>query len=96
MRSGIPRKGLPALWQSNVDLYAEVSTIFDLVVTFVGIISLVGSSYYMLSMAYCVYSTRPEGRVRVRVSCSKVRNTPLKACSKWFTKYCRPENARVV
>ena len=41
MRSGIPRKGL-------VDLYAEVSTIFDLVVTFVGIISLVGSSYYML------------------------------------------------
>ena len=89
MRSGIPRKGL-------VDLYAEVSTIFDLVVTFVGIIILVGSRYYMLSLAYCVYCTRPEGASHSRVSCSKVRNTLLKACSKWFTKNCRPENAWVV
>ena len=53
-------------------------------------VQLVRSSYCTLSMAYCVYCTRPEGK------CNKVRNTPLKACSKWFTKNSRPENAHVV
>lgn len=42
----------------------------------------------MLSMVYCVYYTRPQGKS------SKVRNMPLNACSKWLIANSRLENAR--
>ena len=42
------------------------------------------TSYYTLSMAYCVYCTRPEGAKRPRASAVKYAIRHLRACSKWF------------
>ena len=38
-------------------------------------------------MVYCIYCTSPEDE------CCKVCNMPLKVCSKWLTKFSRPESA---
>lgn len=47
------------------------------------------TSYYAHSKAYCVYCTRH--RVRCpQVSCSKIRNMPLKACSRLLTPKFKP------
>ena len=42
------------------------------------------TSYYTLSMAYCVYCTRPDGAKRPRASAVKYAIRHLRACSKWF------------
>ena len=42
------------------------------------------TSYYTLSMAYCVYCTRPEGAKRPRACAVKYAIRHLRACSKWF------------
>ena len=42
-------------------------------------------SYYMPTMAYCVYWTRPQGDEALKGQCSRVRNRPWKACSRYLT-----------
>ena len=55
----------------------------------------ISTSYYTLSMAYCVYCTRPEGAKRPRACAVKYAIRHLRACIvSGLSQFNRPKKAR--